>query len=211
METNKRKVLIIDDHSIVRQGVYLLIRKHFTNTEIFEASTLNDGKSIIKKENINFIILDINFPEGNSLNFVENLSIEYGDSIKTLIFSALEETIFAFNFIKAGAHGFLSKLSEQEEIVRAFSKFFETGKYLSDELKERLLDNMIRKSNASPIEMLSIRELEIARLLVAGLSNNEIASKLYIHKSTVSTYKTRIFEKLGVNNIPALLNLFNLN
>ncbi|SHE81550.1 response regulator transcription factor [Chryseobacterium takakiae] len=211
METNTKSVLIIDDHSIVRQGVFLLIRKYFPNTNIFEASTLNDGKTIIKKENINFIILDINFPEGNSLNFVENLSIEYGDSIKILIFSALEETIYAFNFIKAGAHGFLSKLSEQEEIVRAFSKFFETGKYLSDELKERLLDNMIRKSNASPIEMLSIRELEIARLLVAGLSNNEIASKLYIHKSTVSTYKTRIFEKLGINNIPALLNLFNLN
>jgi len=211
METNKRKVLIIDDHSIVRQGVYLLIRKHFTNTDIFEASTLSDGKAIIKKEKIDFIILDINFPEGNSLNFVENLAIEYGDSIKILIFSALEETIYAFNFIKAGAHGYLSKLSEQEEIVRAFSKFFESGKYLSDELKERLLDNMIRKSNASPIEMLSSRELEIARLLVAGLSNNEIASKLYIHKSTVSTYKTRIFEKLGINNIPALLNLFNLN
>lgn len=211
METNTKSVLIIDDHSIVRQGVFLLIRKYFPNTNIFEASTLNDGKTIIKKENINFIILDINFPEGNSLNFVENLSIEYGDSVKILIFSALEETIYAFNFIKAGAHGFLSKLSEQEEIVRAFSKFFETGKYLSDELKERLLDNMIRKSNASPIEMLSIRELEIARLLVAGLSNNEIASKLYIHKSTVSTYKTRIFEKLGINNIPALLNLFNLN
>lgn len=70
---------------------------------------------------------------------------------------------------------------------------------------------MIRKSNASPIELLSIRELEIARLLVAGLSNNEIASKLYIHKSTVSTYKTRIFEKLGITNIPALLNIFNLN
>lgn len=211
METNTKSVLIIDDHSIVRQGVFLLIRKYFPNTNIFEASTLNDGKTIIKKENINFIILDINFPEGNSLNFVENLSIEYGDSVKILIFSALEETIYAFNFIKAGAHGFLSKLSEQEEIVRAFSKFFETGKYLSDELKERLLDNMIRKSNASPIEMLSIRELEIARLLVAGLSNNEIASKLYIHKSTVSTYKTRIFEKLGINNIPDLLNLFNLN
>lgn len=203
--------MIIDDHSIVRQGVYLLIRKHFANTDIFEASTLNDGKSIIKKEKINFIILDINFPEGNSLNFVENLSIEYGDTIKILIFSALEESIYAFNFMKAGAHGFLSKLSEQDEIVRAFSKFFESGKYLSDELKERLLDNMIRKSNASPIEMLSIRELEIARLLVAGLSNNEIASKLFIHKSTVSTYKTRIFEKLGINNIPALLNLFSMN
>ena len=211
METNKRKVLIIDDHSIVRQGVYLLIRKHFTNTDIFEASTLSDGKAIIKKEKIDFIILDINFPEGNSLNFVENLAIEYGDSIKILIFSALEETIYAFNFIKAGAHGYLSKLSEQEEIVRALSKFFESGKFLSDELKERLLDNMIRKSSVSPIEMLSSRELEIARLLVAGLSNNEIASKLYIHKSTVSTYKTRIFEKLGINNIPALLNLFNLN
>ncbi|MDR6156809.1 MULTISPECIES: response regulator transcription factor [Chryseobacterium] len=211
METNKKSVLIIDDHSIVRQGVYLLIRKHFANTDIFEASTLNDGKSIIKKEKINFIILDINFPEGNSLNFVENLSIEYGDTIKILIFSALEESIYAFNFMKAGAHGFLSKLSEQDEIVRAFSKFFESGKYLSDELKERLLDNMIRKSNASPIEMLSIRELEIARLLVAGLSNNEIASKLFIHKSTVSTYKTRIFEKLGINNIPALLNLFSMN
>ncbi len=211
METNKKSVLIIDDHSIVRQGVFLLIRKHFANTDIFEASTLNDGKAIIKKEKINFIILDINFPEGNSMNFVEHLSIEYGDSIKILIFSALEETIYAFNFIKAGAHGFLSKLSEQEEIVRAFSKFFDSGKYLSDELKERLLDNMIRKSNASPIEMLSIRELEIARLLVAGLSNNEIASKLYIHKSTVSTYKTWIFEKLGINNIPALLNIFNMN
>lgn len=89
METNTKSVLIIDDHSIVRQGVFLLIRKYFPNTNIFEASTLNDGKTIIKKENINFIILDINFPEGNSLNFVENLSIEYGDSVKILIFSAL--------------------------------------------------------------------------------------------------------------------------
>ncbi|WP_312901322.1 response regulator transcription factor [Chryseobacterium taichungense] len=211
METNKKNVLVIDDHSIVRQGVYLLIKKHFSNVNIFEASTLNDGKAIIKKEKINFIILDINFPEGNSLNFVENLFIEYSDSIKILIFSALEESIYAFKFIKAGANGFLSKLCEQDEIIRAFNKFFEAGKYLSDELKEKLLDSMIRKSGVTPIEMLSIRELEIARLLVSGLSNNEIASKLYIHKSTVSTYKTRIFEKLGINNIPALLNLFSLN
>lgn len=211
METNKKNVLVIDDHSIVRQGVFLLIRKHFSNINVFEASTLNEGRSVIKRENIDFIILDINFPEGNSLSFVENLSVEYCGGIKTLIFSALEEGIYAFKFIKAGANGFLSKLCEQDEIIRAFSKFFESGKYMSDELKERLLENMIRKSGATPIELLSLRELEIARLLVSGLTNNEIASKLYIHKSTVSTYKNRIFEKLGINNIPALLNFLSVN
>lgn len=211
METNRKNVLVIDDHSIVRQGIFLLVKKHFLNLTIFEASTLNEGRSIIKNGNIDFIILDINFPEGNSLSFVENLSIEHGDSMKTLIFSALEESIYAFKFIKAGANGFLSKLCEQEEIIRAFSKFFESGKYMSDDLKERLLENMIRKSGATPIELLSLRELEIARLLVSGLTNNEIASKLYIHKSTVSTYKNRIFEKLGITNIPALLNFLNVN
>jgi DNA-binding NarL/FixJ family response regulator len=211
MEIDKKNVLVIDDHSIVRQGIYLLLKKHFPDISIFEASTLNEGRTIIKRESINFIILDINFPEGNSLNFVENLSLEYDGDIRILMFSALEEGIYAFKFIKAGASGFLSKLCEPDDIIKAFGKFFESGKYMSEDLKEKLLDNMIRKNNITPIELLSLRELEIARLLVAGLSNNEIASKLYIHKSTVSTYKTRIFEKLGITNIPALLNFFSLN
>lgn len=211
MEIDKKNVIVIDDHSIVRQGIYLLLKKHFPEISIFEASTLNEGRTIIKREGINFIILDINFPEGNSLNFVENLSLEYDGDIKILMFSALDEGIYAFKFIKAGASGFLSKLSEPEDIIKAFSKFFESGKYMSENLKEKLLDNMIKKNNITPIELLSLRELEIARLLAAGLSNNEIASKLYIHKSTVSTYKTRIFEKLGITNIPALLNFFSLN
>lgn len=211
MEIDKKSVLVIDDHSIVRQGIYLLLKKHFANITIFEASTLNEGRTIIKRENINFIILDINFPEGNSLNFVENLSLEYDGDMRILMFSALDESIYAFKFIKAGASGYLSKLCEPDDIIRAFGKFFESGKYMSEDLKEKLLDNIIRKNSITPIELLSIRELEIARLLAAGLSNNEIAFKLYIHKSTVSTYKTRIFEKLGITNIPALLNFFSLN
>lgn len=210
MDITKKKILIVDDHCVVRQGVVLMIRKYFGNTQILEASSINEAKKIIKSTDIDYIILDINFPDGNSLNFVENLSIKNND-LKILVFSALEESTYAFKFLSAGAHGFLSKLLEEETFVIALQRFFESGKYLSEDLKDRLLDNISRKKGTNSLESLSPRELEIARLLYSGLSNNDIAYRLNIHKATVSTYKTRIFEKLGIYNIPSLVKFFNLN
>ena len=192
MNLNGKKILLVDDHSVVRKGIYLLIKKHFTNVYIIDIPSIKEAISIVNTETIEFIILDINFPEGNSLSFVEYVRTMGKDNSKILIFSALEENIYAFKYLKAGANGFLRKLSEEDEIVNALTKFFGSGKYLSEDLKERLLDNMIRNNGDSPIELLSLRELEIARLLADGLPNNAIALKLNIQKSTVSTYKTRI-------------------
>lgn len=210
MDITKKKILIVDDHCVVRQGVVLMIKKYFGNTQIFEASSINEAKKIIKSTDVDYVILDINFPDGNSLNFVESLSIE-NNSVKILIFSALEESTYAFKFLSVGAHGFLSKLLDEEIFVKALRRFFESGKYLSEDLKDRLLDSISRKKRTNPLELLSSRELEIARLLYSGLSNNDIAYRLNIHKSTVSTYKTRIFEKLGIYSIPSLVNFFNLH
>ncbi len=210
MEISEKRTLLIDDHSIVRQGIYLLLKKHFGYTNILQASSISEAREVLRNNTVDFIILDIHFPEGNSLNFVENLVISAKNTFKILIFSALEENIYAVKYIQAGAHGFLSKTSEEENIVYALQKFFKTGKYLSEELKDHLLDTVVYKKKATPLNLLSGRELEIARMLSYGYSNNEIATKLNIQKSTVSTYKNRIFEKLGINNIPSLISCLNL-
>ncbi|WP_027383922.1 response regulator [Epilithonimonas caeni] len=211
MNISKQTVLLVDDHSIVRKGVYLLIKKYFGDPTVFDVASINEAISIVKNNSVNYIILDINFPEGNSLTFVEYLRSINNDEIKILIFSALDENIYAFKYIKAGANGFLSKLTEEHQLVYALGRFFENGKYISEELKDRLLENMVRNKSVNDLDTLSVRELEIARLLAYGYSNTFIASSLNIQKSTVSTYKMRIFEKLGINNIPALVEILKIN
>ncbi|CAD7811785.1 Response regulator UvrY [Chryseobacterium aquaeductus] len=211
MNVNDKKILLVDDHSVVRKGIYLLIKKHFTNVTVSDVSSLKEAISVVHSEPIEFIVLDIDFPEGNSLSFIEYILSTEKYNIKILIFTGLDESIYAFKYLKAGASGFLRKFCEEDEIVNALTKFFETGKYLSEDLKERLLDNMLRNHGESPTNILSLRELEVARLLAEGLSTNAISSKLNLQKSTVSTYKTRIFEKLGVENVPALINFLKTN
>jgi DNA-binding NarL/FixJ family response regulator len=201
--------LIADDHSIVRQGVSLLLKELFFNVKIFHAGSFKETLRIIKEDKIDLLILDINFPDGNSLNIMSDAKMIQPE-MKILIFSALDEDIYALRYLNAGASGYLNKGSNEDEMKQAFKSMIVSGKYITQNIKDRILDSYISKKPINPLEQLSNREVEVARLLIKGYGNLEIAEMLNVKKSTVSTFKNRIFEKLEIDNLADLIDFFNL-
>jgi DNA-binding NarL/FixJ family response regulator len=130
--------------------------------------------------------------------------------LKILIFSAYEEDLYALRYLNAGATGYLNKGSNEDEIKQALQSMMVTGKYITQNIKDRILESYISKKPLNPLEQLSNREVEVARLLIKGFGNMEIAELLQIKKSTVSTFKNRIFEKLEIVNLAELIDLFQL-
>lgn len=209
MKKNQPTFLIADDHSIVRQGISLLIKELFFSSKIFHAGSFKEILQIIRETKIDIIILDINFPDGNSLNIITDVkSIQ--PEVKILIFSAYDEDIYALRYLNAGASGYLNKGSSEDEMKNALKSMMVSGKYITPNVKEKILDSYISKKPINPLEQLSNREVEVARLLIKGFGNMEIAEMLSIKKSTVSTFKNRIFEKLEIDNLADLIDTFQL-
>lgn len=201
--------LIADDHSIVRQGVSLLIKELFFNAKIHQAGNFKDTLKILRETKVDLLVLDINFPDGNSLNILaETKNIQ--PDIKILIFSAYDEDIYALRYLNAGASGYLNKGCNEEEMKLALRSMMVSGKYITQNIKDRILDSYISKKPVNPLELLSNREVEVARLLIKGYGNMEIAAHLNVKKSTVSTFKNRIFEKLEIDNLADLIDFFQL-
>jgi DNA-binding NarL/FixJ family response regulator len=205
----KYKILLADDHSLIRQGVAFIIEDLGWETEVFQASTLHQTVELLKEKTIDLTVMDIQFPDGNSLSILPEIK-DINPNIKILIFSGLEEKTQALKFIQAGANGFLSKLSSEEEISLALVNMKNEGKYLSSLTQELLLISMLNPV-ANPLSQLTERELQVANLYANGLGNLEIANQLDIKQNTVSTMKKRIFEKLQVENLIELVNLLKEN
>ena len=196
------KILIADDHSIVRTGISLLLQKAFARVSVFQSNNFDTALLLLGQEPFDLLLLDIDLPGGNTVNMVSRVNA-LGGGTKILMFSASDEETFAARYIRAGADGYLNKLSSEEEIIAAVRAVLETGEYISPKLKLAAANG-----SGNPLARLSRREYEIMALLVAGEGNLEIGNLLNIQMSTVSTYKKRIFEKLDVGNIPALIGLF---
>ncbi|MEO4005722.1 MULTISPECIES: response regulator transcription factor [unclassified Flavobacterium] len=208
--TSEYNILIADDHSVVRQGVSLILKYSLPNIIINQTDTLNGVLEKMVVTTFDLIILDINLPGGNNVLMIEKIR-GIDPNVKILMFSAFEEDLYAMRYLNSGANGYLNKLGNEEEIVEAVRKVMTTGKYISDSLKDKLINDLLNNvSQTNPLERLSNRELEISRLLVNGYGNLEIANHLNIQMSTVSTYKGRIFEKLDIKNVVSLADLFKL-
>jgi len=202
------KIVLVDDHSVVRHGVSVLLKKAFEKVTISHADNF-ETLLIILKEKQDLIFLDINLPGGNSTKMVEKIRLDYPDLL-IMMFSAYDESRYALRYIHAGANGFLNKYSKDEEIIKAVQLLLQNGKYISDVVKEAILQNALSKNPINPLEKLSDREIEVAELLGNGEGNLEISNKLNIQMSTVSTFKTRIFDKLGITNIVRLVEILNI-
>jgi len=203
-------VVLVDDHSVVRQGMSLMLKKYFPAITVFQASEFNELIDILKREKIiDLILLDINMHGGNTTEMITQIK-NIQENLRILIFSAYEEKHYALRYIQAGANGYLNKLEEEEEIIKAVKEVLTTGKYVSSVLRESMLNNLFNNGLVNPLDILSEREFEIANLLVRGEGNLEIANKLNIHVSTVSTYKSRIYSKLNVDNVVSLSDIFKI-
>jgi DNA-binding NarL/FixJ family response regulator len=200
-------VLLVDDHLVVRKGVELVLLSTFPKAYVYSAENYDDALDIMKTIRLDLVILDIN------INGIENIKImnsikEIQSKVKILIFSSHEEKHYGIRYIQNGADGYLNKFCTEDKIIKAVQQILDKGYYYSDQVKDKLNSKTKKNGGSSPIESLSNREFEIAKLLISGEGNLEISNKLNIQVSTVSTYKNRIFEKLNITNVVSLSELF---
>lgn len=206
LETKTINFLLADDHSLIRQGVEFLIEEIGFEGEIFHASTLQKVLEAVGMRQIEILVIDAIFPDGNSLNIIAEIKT-LKPEIKILVFSGVDESIQSIKYINAGANGFLSKLSEENEIKDAILKIHQTGKYISSITQSLLIDSLHNRSIINPLQKLTERELEIAEMYAKGRGNLEIANILNVKQNTISTIKKRIFDKLHIENVVDLSDL----
>lgn len=202
-----KKILIVDDHLVVRNGVAMVLEKQIEGVAIANAENFFEAIALLKEDSFDLIILDINIPGGKSTEMITDLRA-IQPCVRILVFSAHEEDQYAIKYISAGANGYLNKLCSEEKMMFAITSIFESSTYISAELVSKLVEARGSKKAINPLEVLSKRELQIAQLLINGNGNLEISNMLDIHMSTVSTYKARVFEKLKINNLVELINLY---
>ncbi|UKB85663.1 response regulator transcription factor [Chryseobacterium sp. MEBOG06] len=202
--------LLADDHSIVRQGMEIVINDIVPKATIYHTSSLQQVIELVESKGIEMAIIDAHFPEGNSLHILPQMKALNPD-IKILIFTGLEEELHALKFIKAGANGYLSKLSEEDEIREALSTFIQKGEFFSDISRNLLVQFIYNPNLMNPLTSLTKREMEIAAMYAEGYGNLEIANTLDIKQNTVSTIKKNIFEKLKIENIVELIDLVKIH
>lgn len=206
LETKTINFLLADDHSLIRQGIEFLIEELGFEGEIFHASSLKKVLETVGVQQIEIVVIDAIFPDGNSLNIIAEIKA-LKPEIKILVFSGVDENIQSIKYINAGANGFLSKMSEEKEIKEAILKIHETGKYISSITQSLLIDSLHNRSIINPLQKLTERELEIAEMYAKGYGNLEIANNLNVKQNTISTIKKRIFDKLHIENIVDLAEL----
>ncbi|WP_079243168.1 response regulator transcription factor [Chryseobacterium indologenes] len=199
-----KKILIADDHHVVRIGTAMVLEKNFNHFEVDFAETYDEVKQKIQSEKYDLVILDIELPGSILKSMVKEIKA-IAEDILILIFTSYKENI-ALQYIEEGANGFLNKQSDPENFVKAVEALFKDGQYYTPEiLNELLKGNKKRKA----IENLSERELQVFNLLAKGNGNLEIANALDIEESTVGTYKRRVYQKLKITNLVELLEIYS--
>ncbi|UFH31382.1 response regulator transcription factor [Chryseobacterium sp. C-71] len=202
--------LLADDHSLIRQGLLFVIEDISPGSKIFQASNLQQALESVKTHEIDIAIIDAHFPDGNSLTILPEIK-KIRPEIKILIFTGIEESTQSLKYINAGANGFLSKMSEEDEIENALQKMLQYGEYISPLTQSLLLNSLRNPKGANPLSRLTEREFQIAELYAEGFGNLEIANKLDVKQNTISTIKKRMFEKLEIENIVELIELIKNN
>jgi DNA-binding NarL/FixJ family response regulator len=203
-----KNILIVDDHLVVRTGVSIILEEKIKHISISTTENYCETLTLLKEKNFDLIILDINIPGGRNTSMIEEIR-NIQEEVKILIFSVYEEDTHACPYIIAGANGYLNKLSDKKKIINAVDTILKSGNYLTPKIINTLINASTNKETINPLDKLSNRELEISELLVKGDGNIEIANKLNIQLSTVSTHKNKIFQKLQIKNIIELMSIFN--
>jgi len=204
-----KKLLIADDHSIVRAGLKTVIKGISPFACFDEAVNGDEVISLVKDNDYDMIVLDINMPETDPILLISHL-FAHRENCRILIFSINPEALYAKRFLKLGVLGYLNKESNAEEIKKAIENVLNGDMYISPRLKKYLYEDMMAKRTDNPFEELSNREMEIAKYLLLGYSQAEIKKLLNLHSSTLGTHKVRFFEKLKIKNIFELGELARL-
>jgi DNA-binding NarL/FixJ family response regulator len=193
------RVVICDDHAIVRKGVREILSETADIQVAGEASNWQELLLLLTANQVDLVLLDISMPDRNGLDILKQLKHDR-PAVKVLMLSMYPEEQYAIRALRAGAAGYLTKESALDELVKAVEKVAAGGKYLSSALSDKLIANFSSPPSESLHESLSDREFQVLGMIASGKSMTEIAAELSISVKTVSTYRTRILEKMNLKN-----------
>lgn len=189
------RVLIADDHPVVRRGVIQTLTEEFTDCEVIEAQTAAELLALVRSGDWSVIILDISLPDRNGLDVLKELQTDY-PHLPVVVLSMHPEDQFAARMMRAGASAYVTKDSASEELAHAVRLAIAGRKYMSPALTQRLaMEAVMEEGDKSPV--LSDRELQVLCLIAEGKGLSEIADVLILSVKTVSTYRSRLLEKLN--------------
>lgn len=193
------RVLIADDHAVVRRGVSQILSEVPDIFAAGEASTGQEVLQAIRESEYDVVLLDIGMPEGSGIETLNQLR-SLKPEMPILIFSIHPEEQYAIRALKAGAAGYVTKDRASEELVTAIRKVFQGGKYITYSLGERLAAELEGEIEGEPHQSLSDREFQVMCFIATGNTVTDIANELSLSVKTISTYRTRILEKLDLRN-----------
>lgn len=193
------KVLVADDHTIVREGLKQIVKSLDLISQTDEAASGDEAWKMIRNGAYDLVILDISMPGMNGLEVVKKIR-DNGIQSQVLVLSVYPQEQYAVRAINLGASGYITKDSAYTELALAIKKIASGGRYISSSFAEKLIFNNGDPAGGLPHEILSEREFQVMMKLARGQSVTEIANEIAISDKTVSTYRVRILEKLGLRN-----------
>jgi two-component system invasion response regulator UvrY len=199
------RILLTDDHAVVRRGLKQIIAEEFPRATFGEARNAQEALDLVWKENWDIVVLDITMPGRSGLEVLREIK-KSKPKIPVLVLSMHPENQFAVRVLKRGASGYMTKESAPQELVGAIRKVLAGGRYVSNSLAERLATDLSSDTHKPAQELLSDREFQVLRLIASGKQVSEIAKELSLSVKTISTYRTRILEKMGLKNNAELMH-----
>lgn len=191
------RVAVVDDHQLVRIGLKQIIEAQSDFAWVGEAKNGREALTLLRGTPCDVLLLDLSLPDMSGLDVLRQIKAHH-DTVATLVLSAYPENQYGLNVLRAGASGFLSKNADDGELCRAIRAAMRGGRYVSPELAEMLVSGLQGAPGEPRHSVLSEREFQIFCKLAEGKSVSEIAAKLFLSVKTVSTYRTRILEKMAM-------------
>ena len=198
------EILIVDDHAILRRGLKEILEREFRDVRIGGAGTAEQALTQLDSEQWDLVILDITMPGRSGVDVLRHLKA-LRPKLPVLVLSMHPEDQYGKRVLKAGASGYMNKESAPEELIKAVRKLLSGGRYVSETLAETLAVDVGRDDGTPAHERLSDREFEVLRKMASGKTVSQIARELHLSVPTVSTYRARILEKMGMSNTAELI------
>lgn len=191
------RVAVVDDHQLVRIGLKQVVESQADFAWAGEAGTGREALALLRNAPVDVLLLDLSLPDISGLDVLRQVRAHH-ESVATLVLSAYPETQYGINVLRAGASGFVSKSADESELCRAIRAAVRGGRYVSPELAGLLVSGIQGAPGEPRHSVLSEREFQIFCKLAEGRSVSEIAARLFLSVKTVSTYRARILEKMGM-------------
>ncbi len=199
----KIRVLLVDDHTIVREGVSALLELSPEIEIVGEAANGNEAMEMAREQPVDLVLMDLDMPVMGGLEATRNLCKEFPE-IKVLVLTQYDHREHVLSILEAGAHGFLNKSAASTELVSAIRAIYRGDSFLSPSATKHLVESYQletdSKKKSDPYEQLTEREKEVLRLLAEGRTAREIAGRLFISPKTVDSHRTRLMHKLDLHN-----------